>query len=126
METPARKQRRTLLFQALHWQLWESLARCASAVETRALQVAGPGFSNLMMREVLDHSLRHARRAIVAVVGFTVLLIGIALIVLPGPAFVVIPIGLAILAAEFAWARRLLRRVRQRISDTLRNARMKQ
>lgn len=78
-----------------------------------------------MMREALEHSLRHARRAIVAVVGFTVLLIGIALIVLPGPAFVVIPVGLAILAAEFAWARRLLRRVRQRISDTLRNARIK-
>lgn len=36
-------------------------------------------------------------------------MIGIALIVLPGPAFVVIPIGLAILATEYAWARRWLR-----------------
>ena len=35
-------------------------------------------------------------------------MIGIALIVLPGPAFVVIPIGLAILATEYAWARRWL------------------
>jgi len=41
----------------------------------------------------------------------TVLLIGVALLVLPGPAFVVIPIGLAILATEYAWARRALKRV---------------
>jgi tellurite resistance protein TerC len=41
-----------------------------------------------------------------------VVLIGIALIVLPGPAFIVIPIGLAILATEFAWARRALARAK--------------
>lgn len=40
------------------------------------------------------------------------LVLGIALVLLPGPAFVVIPLGLAILAAEFAWARRLLRSAR--------------
>jgi tellurite resistance protein TerC len=45
--------------------------------------------------------LRFAKRIVVAVVGGTVTLIGIALIVLPGPAFVVIPIGLSILATEF-------------------------
>lgn len=77
-----------------------------------------------MIRELFDHSVRHARRVIVAVVGVTVLLLGIALLVLPGPAVVVIPIGLAILAVEFAWARRLLRRVRRGISDTLRDRRM--
>jgi len=38
---------------------------------------------------------------------------GIALIVLPGPAVIVIPLGLAILATEFFWARRLLRRIKQ-------------
>lgn len=53
-----------------------------------------------------------AKRLIVAVIGFTVLLLGVALIVLPGPALVMIPIGLAILATEFAWARRLLRRIK--------------
>jgi tellurite resistance protein TerC len=61
-------------------------------------------------------SLRFARKVAVAVIGTTVLAFGIALIVLPGPAFVVIPLGLAILATEFLWARRLLRRVRQRAS----------
>jgi len=57
--------------------------------------------------------LRFARKVAVAVIGTTVLAFGIALIVLPGPAFVVIPLGLAILATEFLWASRLLRRVRQ-------------
>ena len=42
------------------------------------------------------------KRVIVSVVGVPVLVIGIALLVLPGPAFVVIPVGLAILATEFA------------------------
>jgi tellurite resistance protein TerC len=60
---------------------------------------------------------RWARRIAVAVVGGTVLAIGVALLVLPGPAFVVIPLGLAILGAEFAWARHWLRKVRQRSSD---------
>lgn len=42
------------------------------------------------------------------IIGFTVLLAGIAMLVLPGPALAVIPIGLAILSLEFAWAARLL------------------
>ncbi len=57
--------------------------------------------------------LRHAKRIIVLIVGMSVLLFGIALIVLPGPAFVVIPIGLAILATEYAWARHTLRILRE-------------
>ena len=57
--------------------------------------------------------LRYAWRLVVLVVGMTVLLFGIALIVLPGPAFIVIPVGLAILATEFAWARRWLHFVRE-------------
>jgi uncharacterized protein (TIGR02611 family) len=47
-------------------------------------------------------------RALFTVAGFTILLGGVALLVLPGPAFAVIPIGLAMLALEFAWAERLL------------------
>jgi tellurite resistance protein TerC len=38
---------------------------------------------------------------------------------LPGPAFIVIPIGLAILASEYAWARRWLRKVRRMASDVV-------
>lgn len=64
-------------------------------------------------------SYRWARRIAVAIVGGTVLAIGVALIVLPGPALVVIPIGLAILSAEFAWARYWLRKVKQRSTGLL-------
>lgn len=64
---------------------------------------------------MLIKSLKQLKRIIVAVVGFTVLGIGIALIVLPGPAFIVIPAGLAILAVEFAWARDLLQRMNERL-----------
>lgn len=54
-----------------------------------------------------------ARKIAVSIVGGTVLAAGVALIVLPGPAVVVIPVGLAILALEFAWARRWLKRLRE-------------
>ncbi len=56
------------------------------------------------------------RRAVVAVIGFTVLLIGLAMVVLPGPAVIVIPLGLAILATEFVWAKRLLEKARATIA----------
>lgn len=55
-------------------------------------------------------ALRWVKRVVVATIGVSVLLIGIVMIVTPGPAIVVIPAGLAILAVEFAWARRWLRR----------------
>jgi len=55
-----------------------------------------------------------ARRIAVFVVGMTVLTVGIIFIVTPGPAFVVIPAGLAILATEFVWARRLLNRMKDK------------
>jgi uncharacterized protein (TIGR02611 family) len=61
---------------------------------------------------MVNEILRLARRLVVAVVGSTVLLVGVVMIVLPGPALIVIPAGLAILGAEFVWARRLLRRLR--------------
>jgi uncharacterized protein (TIGR02611 family) len=67
-----------------------------------------------MLRDGLLITYKWARRIAVAIVGFTVLAVGIAMIVLPGPAFIVIPIGLGILSIEFAWARRWLRKVKER------------
>lgn len=61
-------------------------------------------------------SYKAARRAVVATVGATVLLLGIVMLITPGPALVFIPLGLAILSIEFAWARHWLRKVRERIS----------
>lgn len=60
------------------------------------------------MTPIIVKSAKQVKRLIIAVVGFTVLLIGIAMIVLPGPAIIIIPAGLGILATEFIWARRLL------------------
>ena len=75
-------------------------------------------------------NLKFLRRIVVAIVGFTVLLVGIATIILPGPAFIIIPLGLAILATEFVWAQRLLTKAkayfdkqRQRVADKVRGKR---
>ena len=56
------------------------------------------------------------RKLIVGVIGITILLLGVAMIVLPGPAFIVIPAGLGILATEFAWAQRAVRRAHMMIA----------
>lgn len=57
---------------------------------------------------------RVLRQICVVVVGAGLLVAGTAMIVLPGPAVLVLPLGLAVLATEFAWARRLLHAVRSR------------
>ncbi len=59
---------------------------------------------------------RQARRIVIIIIGSTVLLVGIAMLVLPGPAFIVIPIGLSILGTELIWARKMLRRVKEQAS----------
>jgi uncharacterized protein (TIGR02611 family) len=65
-----------------------------------------------MLKSFLSFTYRLARRIVVAVVGSTLVLIGVILIFTPGPALVVIPLGIGILGIEFAWARRLLARAR--------------
>ncbi len=78
-----------------------------------------------MVREKMAVGYRAGRKIVVGVVGATILLVGVALLVLPGPAIVVIPVGLGILALEFAWARRWLKRLREqsrRALDRLRSA----
>jgi uncharacterized protein (TIGR02611 family) len=69
------------------------------------------------MKHIIIHTLKQAKRVIVIVVGFTVLLAGIAMLFLPGPAVVVIPIGLALLATEFIWARNLLKSIKARFDQ---------
>jgi uncharacterized protein (TIGR02611 family) len=56
-----------------------------------------------------EHKSRHpAVRVAVAIAGAVVLLGGVVMLVTPGPAFVLIPVGLAMLSLEFAWAERAL------------------
>ncbi len=66
------------------------------------------------MNDFIIAVIKKIRRVFVAAVGFIVLLIGLFMIVLPGPAFVFIPLGLGILATEFLWARGLLKKLRAR------------
>jgi uncharacterized protein (TIGR02611 family) len=69
------------------------------------------------MKHLVGLTYKVARRIAVGVVGFTVLLLGVIMIVTPGPAVLLIPGGLAILGIEFAWARHWLRKARQTISN---------
>lgn len=66
---------------------------------------------------------RVAKRIVIGIVGGSVLLVGIAMIVLPGPAFVVIPAGLAILGIEFAWARIWLKKAKAKAGEMARSFR---
>ena len=70
---------------------------------------APPGNGNVLLRQV--------RRLLVFILGVSVLVVGIVMIVAPGPAVVVIPLGLAILATEFVWAQRVLHRLKQGLAD---------
>lgn len=78
-----------------------------------------PGWMKRLFSVLNLENIKIVKRVIVSVVGATVLLIGIALLVLPGPAFIVIPVGLAILATEYAWARRWLKKAHRVASDAV-------
>jgi uncharacterized protein (TIGR02611 family) len=62
-------------------------------------------------------SLRQVRRITIAIIGSTLLLIGVVLLVLPGPGLLVLALGLALLSVEFAWARVWLKRVQKKAGD---------
>ncbi len=59
-----------------------------------------------------------ARRIAVAIVGTTLLLVGAVMMITPGPGVVVLLLALAVLSAEFAWARRWLKHLKGVASDT--------
>ena len=72
---------------------------------------------------MVEELTRGARRIAVLVVGLVLLAAGIVLLVLPGPGLLVTMAGLALLATEYEWARRLLARLRQharRLSNQVR------
>jgi tellurite resistance protein TerC len=73
-----------------------------------------------MILKAIHFTYRAARRIVIGIVGATVIVIGIIMLVTPGPALIVIPVGLAILSLEFAWARIWLKKLRRSISDRMR------
>jgi tellurite resistance protein TerC len=58
--------------------------------------------------------IRRLKSVATVVIGFTVIAIGVAMLVLPGPGLLVIAFGLLILSAEFVWAKRALDRMKER------------
>jgi uncharacterized protein (TIGR02611 family) len=60
---------------------------------------------------------RSGRRAIVTVLGFTLVGVGLVLLVLPGPGLLVVIAGLAVLATEYMWARRALAEGKRRAAQ---------
>lgn len=66
------------------------------------------------MNMLFNNGLKRAKRWIIAALGFSILAVGVAMVVLPGPAILVIPLGLGILATEFVWAKRLLEKIKSK------------
>jgi uncharacterized protein (TIGR02611 family) len=66
------------------------------------------------------------RKFFIALMGGTVVLIGVAMIVLPGPGLLVIAGGLAILATEFIWAKRALRNAKGAVAKARRKSGLKE
>jgi uncharacterized protein (TIGR02611 family) len=85
------------------------------AVKATARRGESEGSS--VIKRAFHLTYKAARRVVIGVVGMTIVLIGVVMIVTPGPALVFIPIGLAILSIEFTWARVWLKRVRESISN---------
>jgi uncharacterized protein (TIGR02611 family) len=75
----------------------------------------------MAMSEAVLLTYANARKLVVLIIGATIILVGIALLVLPGPGTVVIILGLALLGTEFVWARRLLKRVKEEGSNAARS-----
>ena len=68
---------------------------------------------------------KQIKKLAVFVIGISIVLIGCLLFFTPGPAIIVIPIGLAILATQFEWAKKLLEKFKKttaKISQTAKDA----
>ena len=66
------------------------------------------------MKQTTLKILKRTKRWAILVIGGTVFVFGISLIVLPGPAIVVIPLGLVILGTEFVWAKNMLEKIKEK------------
>lgn len=57
-------------------------------------------------------SIEQVRRFFRILGGFTLLVVGVIMFFTPGPGWVVVFLGLTLLAAEFVWAQRLMDRMK--------------
>ena len=68
---------------------------------------------------------RNSRRLAISIVGFVLILVGVAMLVLPGPGLLVIIGGLAVLGTEYMWARRALEIAKRKAKETAARVRRK-
>ncbi len=66
---------------------------------------------------------KQIRKIVILILGTSVLLVGLAFMVLPGPATVVIPLGLGILGTEFVWAKKLLNHIKTQTASLVNSIR---
>ena len=71
------------------------------------------------MRHVMQVTYRAARRIAIAIMGTTVVLLGVAMLVLPGPGILTIILGLMLLGVEFAFARRWVERIKKKTGQAV-------
>ena len=65
---------------------------------------------------------KQIRKLAIFLIGISIVLIGCILFFTPGPAIIVIPIGLAVLATEFIWAKKLLNKFKEKTSSISKSA----
>jgi len=65
---------------------------------------------------------KQIKKLVIFLIGISVLLFGCVLFFTPGPAIVVIPIGLGILATEFIWAKKLLKKFKEKVDSISKSA----
>jgi len=65
---------------------------------------------------------KQIRRLVIFLIGTSIVLIGCVLFFTPGPAIIVIPLGLAVLATEFIWAKKLLEKFKEKTSSISKSA----
>lgn len=65
-----------------------------------------------------EMTIKKVKRFIVTLIGFTVLIIGMVMIVFPGPALIVIPLGLAILGTEYVWVNKMFEKIKKGVKKT--------
>jgi uncharacterized protein (TIGR02611 family) len=66
-------------------------------------------------------SYRMAKRIAIGIVGGTILLLGVVMMVTPGPGIPAILVGLGILGIEFAWARIWLKKAKAKAQEMARS-----
>jgi cobalamin synthase len=97
---------------------WHSACLKFSGARAACWASKSPGHTS----EMLIRTLQQAKRCLKIVFGFTLLALGVVMIVTPGPGWLTILLALGVLAAEFVWARRLLDRLKRqgtRIRDSV-------